>query len=54
LNILSVWLNCTLPLSQPGVLLGFDTGRFAPGHEMPVGFNFTQNTTHLHHLLEAV
>jgi len=42
-----------LPLSPLGVLLGFDAGRLAPGYEMPVGFHFTQDATHLHHLLEA-
>jgi hypothetical protein len=53
LNILPVWFHRTLPLSQPRVLLGFDTGRLALGYEMPVGFHFTQDAAHLHHFLKT-
>jgi len=36
-----------------GILFGFDAGRLALRYEMAVGFNLPQDTTHLHHLLEA-
>jgi hypothetical protein len=43
-------------LSPPplGILSNFDASRLALRYEMAVGFNLSQDTTHLHHLLEAV
>jgi hypothetical protein len=39
--------------SPLGVLFGFDAGRLALRYEMPIGFNLTQDPTHLHHSLKA-